>query len=75
MLLQQWEIFRKATRLKPLDEVPMAMIIDSPGAPGNQSFGLFSRSGSLVSSQLANNAGISNRHIYPFLVDGIWHGY
>jgi len=30
MSLRQWEIFKKAARLEPLDEVPMAMIIDSP---------------------------------------------
>lgn len=30
----QWEIFKKAARLEKLDQVPMALIIDSPWIPG-----------------------------------------
>ena len=30
----QWEIFKKAARLEKLDEIPMALIIDSPWIPG-----------------------------------------
>ena len=31
---EQWEIFKKAARLEKLDQVPMALIIDSPWIPG-----------------------------------------
>jgi uroporphyrinogen decarboxylase len=31
---QQWETFKKAARLEPLDHVPMALIVDSPWMPG-----------------------------------------
>jgi uroporphyrinogen decarboxylase len=31
---EQWEVFKKAARLEPLDQVPMALIIDSPWIPG-----------------------------------------
>jgi uroporphyrinogen-III decarboxylase len=34
MLPQQWETYKKAARLEPLDKVPMALIIDSPWIPG-----------------------------------------
>jgi MtaA/CmuA family methyltransferase len=34
MLPQQWEIFKKAAFMEPVDQVPMAMIIDSPWIPG-----------------------------------------
>ena len=30
----QWEVFKKAARLEKLDQIPMAMIIDSPWIPG-----------------------------------------
>ena len=30
----QWEVFKKAARLEKLDQVPMALIIDSPWLPG-----------------------------------------
>jgi len=30
MLPQQWEIFKKAARMEPMNQVPMALIIDSP---------------------------------------------
>ena len=31
---EQWEIFKKAARLERLDNIPMALIIDSPWIPG-----------------------------------------
>jgi MtaA/CmuA family methyltransferase len=31
---EQWEIFKKASRLEKLDKTPMALIIDSPWIPG-----------------------------------------
>lgn len=31
---EQWEVFKKAARLEKLDQIPMAMIIDSPWIPG-----------------------------------------
>ena len=31
---EQWRIFKKAARLEKLDQVPMALIIDSPWIPG-----------------------------------------
>ena len=31
---EQWETFKRAARLEKLDEVPMAMIVDSPWIPG-----------------------------------------
>jgi uroporphyrinogen decarboxylase len=31
---EQWEIFKRAARLERLDEIPMALIIDSPWIPG-----------------------------------------
>ena len=34
MTPQQWDIFKRAARLEKLDEIPMAMIIDSPWIPG-----------------------------------------
>ncbi len=34
MLPQQWETFKRASRLETIDKVPMAMIIDSPWIPG-----------------------------------------
>jgi MtaA/CmuA family methyltransferase len=34
MRADQWEIFKKAARLEKLDEIPMALIIDSPWIPG-----------------------------------------
>lgn len=34
MRANQWEIFKKAARLEKLDEIPMALIIDSPWIPG-----------------------------------------
>ena len=34
MLPQQWEIFKRAARLEKLDQIPMALIIDSPWMPG-----------------------------------------
>lgn len=34
MLPQQWETFKRAARLEKLDEIPMALIIDSPWIPG-----------------------------------------
>lgn len=34
MLPSQWEILKKAAHLEPLDQVPMALIIDSPWIPG-----------------------------------------
>jgi len=34
MRKEQWEIFKKAARLEKLDQVPMALIVDSPWIPG-----------------------------------------
>ena len=34
MRREQWEIFKKASRLEKLDQIPMAMIVDSPWIPG-----------------------------------------
>jgi uroporphyrinogen decarboxylase len=34
MLPEQWEIFKRASRLEKLDKIPMALIIDSPWMPG-----------------------------------------
>jgi uroporphyrinogen decarboxylase len=34
MLPQQWETFKRAARLEKMDEIPMALIIDSPWIPG-----------------------------------------
>ena len=34
MKREHWEIFKKAARLERLDNIPMAMIIDSPWIPG-----------------------------------------
>jgi len=34
MKAEQWEIFKKASRLEKLDNIPMALIIDSPWIPG-----------------------------------------
>ena len=31
---EQWEIFKKAARQEPVDQVPIALIIDSPWIPG-----------------------------------------
>jgi len=31
---EQWEVFKKAARLEKLNEIPMALIIDSPWIPG-----------------------------------------
>jgi uroporphyrinogen decarboxylase len=31
---EQWEIFKQAARLEPLERIPMALIIDSPWIPG-----------------------------------------
>jgi len=31
---EQWETFKKAARLEKMDEIPMALIIDSPWIPG-----------------------------------------
>lgn len=31
---EQWEIFKKAARLEPQEQIPMALIIDSPWIPG-----------------------------------------
>ena len=31
---EQWEIFKKASRLEKLDKIPMALIVDSPWIPG-----------------------------------------
>jgi MtaA/CmuA family methyltransferase len=31
---EQWDIFKKAARLEKLEEIPMALIIDSPWIPG-----------------------------------------
>jgi MtaA/CmuA family methyltransferase len=31
---EQWEIFKKASRLEKLDKIPLALIIDSPWIPG-----------------------------------------
>jgi uroporphyrinogen decarboxylase len=31
---EQWEIFKRAARLEKLDQIPMALIIDSPWIPG-----------------------------------------
>jgi uroporphyrinogen-III decarboxylase len=31
---EQWEVFKKAARLDKLDQIPMAMIVDSPWIPG-----------------------------------------
>ena len=30
----QWEVFKRASRLEPLDQIPLALIIDSPWIPG-----------------------------------------
>lgn len=34
MRREQWEIFKKAARLEKLDQIPMALIVDSPWIPG-----------------------------------------
>ena len=34
MLPQQWETFKRAAHLEKLDEIPMALIVDSPWIPG-----------------------------------------
>ncbi|MGP8247445.1 MAG: uroporphyrinogen decarboxylase family protein [Bryobacteraceae bacterium] len=34
MLPQQWETFKRAARLEKLEEIPMALIVDSPWMPG-----------------------------------------
>jgi uroporphyrinogen decarboxylase len=34
MRQEQWEVFKKAARLEKLDEIPFALIIDSPWIPG-----------------------------------------
>ena len=34
MLPKHWDIFKRAARLEKLDQIPMAMIIDSPWMPG-----------------------------------------
>jgi MtaA/CmuA family methyltransferase len=34
LLPQQWETFKRAARLEPLERIPMALIIDSPWIPG-----------------------------------------
>lgn len=34
MLPEQWETFKKAARLETLDEIPLALIVDSPWIPG-----------------------------------------
>ena len=34
MLPEQWETYKRAARLEPLDKIPMALIIDSPWIPG-----------------------------------------
>jgi uroporphyrinogen decarboxylase len=34
MLPQQWETFKRASRLEALDRIPMALIVDSPWIPG-----------------------------------------
>jgi len=34
MLPQQWETFKRAARLEKMDEIPMALIVDSPWIPG-----------------------------------------
>jgi uroporphyrinogen-III decarboxylase len=34
MRKEQWEIFKRAARLEKLDQVPMALIVDSPWIPG-----------------------------------------
>ena len=31
---EQWEAYKRAARLEPQDQVPMAMIVDSPWIPG-----------------------------------------
>lgn len=31
---EQWQIFKKAARMEPLENIPMALIIDSPWIPG-----------------------------------------
>src|SRR5512141_1781693 len=31
---EQWETFKRAARLEKLDEIPMALIVDSPWIPG-----------------------------------------
>jgi uroporphyrinogen-III decarboxylase len=31
---EQWEVFKKASRLEKLDKIPLALIIDSPWIPG-----------------------------------------
>ena len=31
---QQWELFKKAAKLQPIDRVPVALIMDSPWLPG-----------------------------------------
>src|SRR3954447_20066897 len=34
MLPAQWDLFKRAVRREKLDEIPMAMIVDSPWIPG-----------------------------------------
>ena len=34
MRQQQWDLFKKAAKLQPIDSVPVALIIDSPWLPG-----------------------------------------
>jgi MtaA/CmuA family methyltransferase len=34
VLPEQWETFKRAARLEPMDRIPMALIIDSPWIPG-----------------------------------------
>jgi uroporphyrinogen decarboxylase len=41
MLPQQWETFKRAARLETLDEIPMALIVDSPWIPGYLGIGHF----------------------------------
>jgi uroporphyrinogen decarboxylase len=35
MRIEQWELFKKAARLQPVDRVPVSLIIDSPWMPGH----------------------------------------
>ena len=34
MLPAQWDTFKRAVRREKLDEIPMALIVDSPWIPG-----------------------------------------
>ena len=59
MLPNQWDTFKRAARLEKLDQIPMALIVDSPWIPGylgHQAHGLLPRPRAVVPVQPEDHA-------------------